>query len=574
MKIFFNKRVIILLVAILLLICGGLLGFNYYHSKQSESKSSDTAATATKVTASRLTVSSNEVKTLDYSAFNITKVSDIYTADVQNALAEQISKLKAENTYSFDDMLILSNPYLTNTTGLYLYFSTDTDTKISYKVEAEGYETFTEDAKSSASTYSQTHEFQLIGSVAGVKNTITITATKEDGTKQSKIFIYTPPKLFTLESNTYSTEDGTSKQTLSDGLFVVIGDSTLTKRSTYYVDNSGVIRGEIPINSYNSMRLNFTDDNQMYLAISSGKIVRLNALGQMTQLVSISSSDYKMHHDFVLDADGNILALAESKSALEETKHIEDRIIKINTETNQVTELVNFETLMPDLYEVATGIEKNTDQAGNYDTVHLNTIQYLGDDSIIVSSRETSTILKLTNVTSTPKIQYMMADESVWKGVGDYSSLLLNKSGDFISQSGQHSVTYETSDDLAEDQYYLYMFDNNSQIMYSRPDFSWEAYARDGETSKKRNSYYYKYLVDENSKTYKLVQSFAVPYSAYVSSVEDYKGNIVIDIGQQGFFSEYDSEGKLIKIFTNSNKADYYFVYRTYKYGFNSVYFE
>lgn len=42
-------------------------------------------------------------------------------------------------------------------------------------------------------------------------------------------------------------------------------------------------------------------------------------------------------------------------------------------------------------------------------------------------------------------------------------------------------------------------------------------------------SYYYKYKVNENNGTYSLIQSFKVPYSAYVSSAQEYKGNIIID---------------------------------------------
>lgn len=45
------------------------------------------------------------------------------------------------------------------------------------------------------------------------------------------------------------------------------------------------------------------------------------------------------------------------------------------------------------------------------------------------------------------------------------------------------------------------------------------------------SSYYYKYLVDENAGTYELVKSFAVPYSSFISSVQEIGDTIVVDSG-------------------------------------------
>ena len=44
-------------------------------------------------------------------------------------------------------------------------------------------------------------------------------------------------------------------------------------------------------------------------------------------------------------------------------------------------------------------------------------------------------------------------------------------------------------------------------------------------------SYYYKYKVDENAGTYTLVQSFEVPFSGYVSSVQECEDTILVDSG-------------------------------------------
>lgn len=126
----------------------------------------------------------------------------------------------------------------------------------------------------------------------------------------------------------------------------------------------------------------------------------------------------------------------------------------------------------------------------------------------------------------------------------------------------QDSVEDES---LPEGQYYLYMFNNNIGVSETRPDFDWrvidgiQSEAVDGTTS-----YYYKYLVDETAGSYELVERFEVPYSGYVSSVQEIGVNVVADSGMQGIWGEYDSEDDLIRSFTMEKES---FIYRVYKYG-------
>ena len=82
---------------------------------------------------------------------------------------------------------------------------------------------------------------------------------------------------------------------------------------------------------------------------------------------------------------------------------------------------------------------------------------------------------------------------------------------------------------------------------------------------------YYKYLVDENSKTFSLVKEIIVPSSRYISSVEDFDGNIIIDSGNAKQFMELDSNGDLIRRYTISEEI--WGLYRCFKYNFNNFYF-
>ncbi|WP_010580742.1 aryl-sulfate sulfotransferase, partial [Liquorilactobacillus vini] len=122
----------------------------------------------------------------------------------------------------------------------------------------------------------------------------------------------------------------------------------------------------------------------------------------------------------------------------------------------------------------ATSLETETSNKGYHDVIHANTIQLLNDNQILISSRETSTIMKISDLETKPKLDYLIADSSVWQGIDNYSNLLLKKETNFVSQAGQHSVTYTPTSQKGI--YYLEMFNNNSAIMNSRPSFKWTNY--------------------------------------------------------------------------------------------------
>lgn len=529
--------------------------------KMAQTKQSNLVDRLTSATGSTIHV-------LNYSDLAIEKMADVYQLSTQEKIQEQLLQLIESQTATFTQPLIVSNPFLTNTTGLYLAFSTDEAVKISYRIDAQGYPSFEKNLKQNEE-YATSHQYQIIGCIPNVDNLITLTATTQDGQQQQMQFHYTPPKLSTTSEMNYQLSKQESDESLSEGLFAVIGNQA-GEKATYLVDNDGYIRAEMPIVNYNSMRLVFNDQQEMFMAVSDSKIVKLNALGQVKQVLDLANTDYLIHHDYILNDKNQLIALATSKTAKKQAGYVEDRIITIDLSTQEVTEIANFEELLPDLYQKATGIEEHSNNKGYLDPVHINSLQLADNQQLLVSSRETSTILALKpDEQGIYQVEYMMGDEAIWQGVGECGQLLLEKEGSFTSQYGQHSITYETAEDLSAGQYYLSLFNNNSTIMDSRIDISLTEIADKtaGKTSK-----YMKYLVDEKTNSYKLVESFDVPYSAYVSSVQNYQNHIIVDSGQQATFAEYTNSGKLIQRFTQ--KTDTKYLYRVYKYDFKNYYFE
>lgn len=557
------------IVAISLFLVVGTITSYDIIQKHRSSETVKMAQTTQSNLVNRLTsATGSTIHILNYSDLAIEKMADVYQLSTQEKIQEQLLQLIESQTPTFTQPLIVSNPFLTNTTGLYLAFSTEEAVKISYRIDAQGYPSFEKNLKQNEE-YATSHQYQIIGCIPNVDNLITLTATTQDGQQQQMQFHYTPPKLSTTSEMNYQLSKQESDESLSEGLFAVIGNQ-VGEKATYLVDNDGYIRAEMPIVNYNSMRLVFNDQQEMFMAVSDSKIVKLNALGQVKQVLDLANTDYLIHHDYILNDKNQLIALATSKTAKKQVGYVEDRIITIDLSTQEVTEIANFEELLPDLYKKATGIEEHSNNKGYLDPVHINSLQLADNQQLLVSSRETSTILALKpDEQGIYQVEYMMGDEAIWQGVGECGQLLLEKEGSFTSQYGQHSITYETAEDLSAGQYYLSLFNNNSTIMDSRIDISLAEIADKtaGKTSK-----YMKYLVDEKTNSYKLVESFDVPYSAYVSSVQNYQNHIIVDSGQQDTFAEYTNSGKLIQRFTQ--KTDTKYLYRVYKYDFKNYYFE
>ena len=172
----------------------------------------------------------------------------VYTTDYQTEIALTLQDYKDNNIYTLEDPLMVANPYGTNTTGLYVYFTTDTPVKISYTVSAEGYSDFSRELYGE---YSTEHEYLLIGMIPDTVNTITLTAVDDEGnavgTKEIKY--QTSPLLGSAENVQLEVTKGESSAELSDGLYTMLGNRTEEdNEQTDYIllyDNNGTLRSEI-----------------------------------------------------------------------------------------------------------------------------------------------------------------------------------------------------------------------------------------------------------------------------------------------------------------------------------------
>ena len=493
-----------------------------------------------------------------------------YDLEVQQRLDGALQDIKAARGMSWTATtpLAVLNPFGTGSNGLYLYFETEQDTKVTYTihVEADGISDFTaEAADASGQEYTRNHEFQLIGLVPGERNEVTLTMTGTWGnTRQVVRFSVDMPETSSGYSTRLEVTEGSSDQPQAEGLFAMMRVNGYLGYG-FFFDDDGVMRYEMVLEGYGFDRLLF-DGDEILTCVSSSKLARIDGLGRVTRIYTLDG--YDLHHDIGYGADGELLALAEEVGG----ETVEDRLLSIDLETGEVTQLLDFSQLMEPYFEMTRKVGPTDDffwQAGEWDWLHLNSLQYMPeDDSLIVSSRETSAIIKVKGLHSQPELDWLAGDERFWQDT-PYAGLCLTQEGDFVPQYGQHCVEY-LADGEEDGVYYLAVYNNNYWSLNSR-DFTLEVadsvgtglYLTNDETSQ-----VYVYRIDENNRTFALEDSFDVPYSSIVSNGSQCgdQGNWVVNSGVAMVFGEYDADGELIREYAYECTMQNY---RTFKYEMN-----
>lgn len=257
-----------------------------------------------------------------------------------------------------------------------------------------------------------------------------------------------------------------------------------------------------------------------------------------------------------------------------------DSGLKTTKSTDKTDADLDYGTKMKDsaAADAGDGIQK--------DWLHLNTISYDDrSDTAILSSRETSTVIKINHVLSgDPRIVWMFGTPSFWRGTAyeKYQLRQVDADGNTLDDAhalthgGQHSVTVEENGDPNDGIYYLYMFDNNYGLSNTRPDYDWkkaDPTINAGADETDEPSYYKRYLINEKAKTVQEVESIAVPYSSIVSSAQNLlDGTRLVDSGKAGTWGVYDNRGHLITQYTMRLRKN--LIYRVYKYTFDGYLFD
>ena len=503
-----------------------------------------------------------------------------YDVEKQAAIKERLDAEYAAGAFDESEPYVVADPFGTDTLSCYVRFETADAVTVSYEIagrkktgDAPKVGTFSRTPRGGDAPATE-HEFKVIGLIPNHKNKVTLTCTAQDGTSRTSTFTVKTPVIKGEEEERLAVTAGESNTPLADGLFAILGNDSSKLDFMYLYDNAGQIRGEVPIIGYRSHRLLFPGDGSMIMSVSTTKMAQINAIGQVVNVWS--TGDYELHHDYAFDDDGNLLVLAShagseadldvdraaAKKDKDDRVNVEDLIIKIDVTTGDVSLVVDLGDVFPDLKASA-----KVASDGDPDWIHVNTIQWLGGGTVLLSSRETSTVIKLTDIYGTPTVDWLMGSPDFWADSG-FEDKLLQAQGDFSLNAGQHSVTYLPNDETtATGRYQVLLYDNDFGAAESYPKFDWGQLgaAVVTDNNKGMHSFGRIFTVDESARTYELEDQIAVPFSGYVSSAQRVgdSDSMLVASGQAKTFTEYDRYG--LAIATYEMEAEKY-IYRVYKY--------
>lgn len=463
----------------------------------------------------------------------------VYDEAFQKSVREMLDGLIETNTYDEDTPLVIYNPFLTNAQSLYVYFETQQPYSVSYSIHLpeEEYPDFGGNVVPNNEMTSCVHEFQITGLIPDATNMITLRLTDKDGRVMIRRFYYYNEN--TVEASTIQLEltQGTkvvenedktlstvpaSEESVASGMYVTFPVANEVKPFLRIYDNDGVQRAELPLEEYGTKNLLFAD-GRMYYKVSEEKLVEVNRLGQVTRVYT--AEGYTFGEDYCLDKNQDILVLATDKSQ----KSSDDCILLLERETGRVTELVDMGNLLSEYKTLCKAAGKEAEW------LHLNSIDLVDGNRILVSDEGTGTIIKIRRLYNDPRIAFMVGDAELFKETTYAEELFLRIDNEFEMHHNLSVVKYQEYDMIRESRHYIYLLNTYENHKFGKKE---EPYA-----------YYYRYLVDEAEFGVRLKESLAIPAVDGEGSVQWYATHLLVNGDVIPEFHEYDSEFNLINTY-------------------------
>jgi len=482
--------------------------------------------------------------------------------EYQKNIEKLIYNKKNDRIYNANNPLMILNPYGTNVTGLYIYFSTFFRYKVEYTISVEDV-TIPDFTNTLSGGLTQIHEGHIIGLIQGVKNILSLKLINNN----NEIVHEYNYEINVPEYNTNSIRLINSKimddSKISDGLYMIININNFdTTVPLSFYDKYGVLRAEFTKESgSHSHRPIFIDDKFLY-SIDRHTYALINKFGKIEKIYPI---ELKNSHDYIYSEHNNSLLYFAGNHYVK----------KLDLKTGEDIILLDFSQIMESYWEASVEYyKKNNENVSDddIDWIHPNSIEIVNDNDLILSFRENSSIVYISDIYHKPCIKYIIAPERIYDDT-EYKKYLLKQIGNFPIHAGQHTVILENDKNLKDGQYYLYFFNNNfvkSNFVYNS---DWVNTIKGVGTVEKaaNNSMYYKYLIDEKNKTFMLVDSFNLAYSNAKSNVQIYKdGHYISTSGKKSVIQEFDADKNLLLELRLDILKD---IYRAYKVDMKDFWF-
>lgn len=369
--------------------------------------------------------------------------TDILTAQAQ---MDAYLTAEAEAGYTFDEPLVIVDPYRISPLSAMALFDTDKPASISVEVEGKN---GTAPLTKNFETVSIQHRIPICGLYAEEPTVVTLTARYEDGTAATSVLSVTGGSLPNGFEAISVLQADASK--MARGWTVMEAGSLYAY--TYAIDETGAVRwllsnmgvgavgAIVPLRNGNIL----TGGDKSFGAYYKYSLFEMDLTGRVVREYLIDG----YHHDMVEMPNGNLLVLGNNVNG----QVVEDTLYELSRETGEVLRIWD----MNSYFDVDGCGGKNIHTAdSNYgnensnwinDWLHLNALDYdEASNAVILSSRHQDAIIKMDLATG--EIVWILTDPD--DSFPEYleGKLLTPVGKDFEWQYGQHNVTFLPNGDV------------------------------------------------------------------------------------------------------------------------------
>lgn len=427
----------------------------------------------------------------DAQAASIVTDIPVTTSPVTETLTidSQIQEELNSGMYTFQEPLLLLNPYKVSPLTALFLFTTDNPCQVQITVKGKTSDT----DLTFQSDFGVVHRIPVIGLYPNTNNTVLLTLLDTNGKilEEQTHFIQTeklPEKL----------ENAVTAVTLSDSsAFSLTMVSGMSTPLPFAYDAQGDIRWyltkETAINGLFALsngRLMLQDDTAFVLATEKPQAVLMDEMDYLGRTYRQYYVPNGFHHEVKeKEPDGNLLVLSSSLEG-----HFEDVILELDRTTGEIVNQLNLEDLFGRTY------------VNQMDWAHINTVSYCAsDDSILISARNLHSVMKID--WSTHELKWILCDPKFWEDT-DFESYVLKPEGDFVYHFHQHTAYLSDTDfDENSDTIELTLFDNHQDKYRSVSYFD-----------NKDHSYSIVYSINEETHTVRQLKKFETVYSRITSN--------------------------------------------------------
>lgn len=367
----------------------------------------------------------------------VVKVTDMI-ADQEKTDADLLAEFQTGN-YTFDNPLIVVDPYHCAPLTAMILFKTDQPVRITIHIQGK---TEAQNLDYDFSGFATDHQLPVFGLYGDTLNKVTITTTDQEGQSTQRTFdLQTESIPEILKTNLYITYQ--SGLPMSPGFTFTFGNGYNNFLKTA-LDAAGDYRWVLNTEAnlfadyQNGKSILFTLGNlQGYMLF-----VEMNYLGK---ILSVYYSPYGCHHD-VLVMDQKILVTGSNNAP----NTIDDFIYSIDKATGLMSQSLDYKTMLERTRQVNT-------QYTNQDWLHMNSIvEYQGD--VIVSNNFQSSVIRND---WEGNIKWILSEPTGY--TSKYLPYLLMPIGkDFLYPFNQHAAEVLPDTDGNPDTLDILLFDNGT----------------------------------------------------------------------------------------------------------------